>query len=250
MQFAKGPYWADRGDFATAGSASINYTNALTQPIVRVAGGGQGFARAIAAASHAIGRSTWLGAIELQHNDGPWEQPDGYRKLNGVVRVSRGDALNGFAATLMGYSGVWNATDQVPGRAVESGAVGRFGTIDASDGGEAQRYSGSLEWQQSSGSASTKVSAFAVASNLNLFSNFTFFLDNPLDGDQFRQSDRRLVTGASSATGGSAAGSIARSRSSLACRSGTTTSPTSASTAPSGALRSAPSARMRSCRPI
>jgi hypothetical protein len=196
VQFAKGPYFTEHGDFATVGAATINYTNSLTRPIVRIGGGGQGFRRALAAGSRAAGRGVVLGALEVQGNDGPWRRPDEFRKVNGVVRYTRGDALNGVAATLMGYRGSWNATDQIPRRAVTDGRLDRFATVDTSDGGESSRYSASVDWQRTASNASTKVSAYGIAYDLNLFSNFTYFLDDPVNGDQFRQADRRLVSGA------------------------------------------------------
>ncbi|MEO5819186.1 MAG: TonB-dependent receptor [Vicinamibacteraceae bacterium] len=195
VQFSKGPYFADQGDFTTAGSANINYTNSLRQPVVRASGGGQGFGRALVAASTAAGRGTVLGAVEVQHNDGPWLQPDDYRKVNGLIRYSQGDALNGFSLTGMGYQGSWDATDQVPARAIDDGRLDRFGTLDNSNGGDSYRYSGSAEWQRTRNNASTKMSAFGLAYDLNLFSNFTYFLDDPDNGDQFRQADHRIVTG-------------------------------------------------------
>ncbi len=196
VQFSKGPYFAEQGDFATAGAANINYTNSLIEPIAQVDGGGQGFARALAAASPAVGGGRLLAAVEVQHNDGPWERPDDFRKVNGLVRFSTGDALNGLSVTGMAYRGTWNATDQVPARAVERGVIDRLGTIDTSDGGDSYRYSGSLEWQRTRNNANTRLTAFAIAYDLNLFSNFTYFLDDPENGDQFQQADHRVVSGA------------------------------------------------------
>ena len=196
VQFSKGPYFAEHGDFSTAGAANINYTNSLARPIVRIAGGGQGFGRALAAASRAAGGGVVLGAVEVMHNDGPWVRPDDFRKVNGVLRYSRGDALNGLALTAMGYRGEWNSTDQIPRRAVADGSLDRFGTIDTSDGGDSYRYSGSIDWQRTANNASTKVTAFGLGYDMNLFSNFTYFLDDPVNGDQFRQADHRYVYGA------------------------------------------------------
>jgi len=196
LQFSKGPYFADQGDFATAGAANINYVTELEQPIVRVGGGGEGFGRAFAAASPRVGSGRLLAALEVEKNDGPWTRPDDYRKVNGVVRFSRGDTVNGMTFTGMGYTSTWNSTDQVPLRAVGEGIIGRFGALDPSDGGDTYRYSGSFEWQRSRGNAATKVTAYGIGYDLNLFSNFTFFLDDPVHGDQFHQADHRFVSGA------------------------------------------------------
>jgi len=195
VQFSKGPYFADQGDFATAGAANISYANRLDRPIVRLGGGGEGFGRAFVAASPRVGKGHLLAAFEVDHNDGPWVNPDKFRKLNGVVRYSVGDAVNGFSLTGMGYRGTWNSTDQVPQRAIDTGLIGRFGTIDPSDGGNSYRYSGSLEWQRTRGNASTKVTAYGIAYDLSLFSDFTFFLDDPVRGDQFQQADHRYISG-------------------------------------------------------
>ena len=195
VQFQKGPYFADQGDFATAGSANINYASVLDKTLVRVGGGGQGFGRALFAASPKAAGGNLLAALEVEHNDGPWVRADDYRKINGVVRFSKGDAVSGFTATGMAYHATWNSTDQAPLRAIEDGTLDRFGGIDDTDAGDTYRYSGSLEWQRSTSTATTKVVAYGIGYNLNLFSNFTYFLDDPVNGDQFHQADHRFITG-------------------------------------------------------
>lgn len=196
VQFSKGPYYADQGDFATAGSSNINYASTLDRPIVHVEGGGEGYGRALVAASPQLGSGHLLAALDVAHNDGPWVHPDHYQKLNGVLRYSEGDAVNGWSITGMGYHGVWNATDQVPQRAVSAGVVDRFGAIDPSDGGHTSRYSGAFDWQHASGSnALTKITAYGLGYDLDLFSNFTYDLNDPVHGDQIEQADHRFVTG-------------------------------------------------------
>ncbi len=95
----------------------------------------------------------------------------------------------------MGYGATWTSTDQVPQSAIDSGLITRFGALDPSDGGDTYRYSGSFEWQRSAGNAATRVTAYGIGYDLHLFSNFTFFLDDPERGDQFEQADHRFVTG-------------------------------------------------------
>jgi hypothetical protein len=115
--------------------------------------------------------------------------------VNGLVRYTQGDSVNGLSVTGMGYRGSWNSTDQVPRRAVDQGIIGRFGALDPTDGGDTYRYSGSIDWQRAGRNASTKVTAYGIGYDLNLFSNFTFFLDDPAHGDQFQQTDHRFVSG-------------------------------------------------------
>ena len=195
VQFRKGPYYAQEGDFSAAGSAHVNYANVLAQPIASASLGQDGWGRLLLAASPKVGEGTLLGAIELNGNDGPWDLPDDYRRINGVVRYSRGKVQNAFSLTGLFYGARWHATDQVPDRAIERGLISRFGAIDGTDGGRTARYSVVADYQRTSHSALTRVTAFASRYRLNLFSNFTFALDDPEHGDQFEQVDRRWVAG-------------------------------------------------------
>ena len=195
VQFKKGPYFADEGDFSAAGAASINYVHQLDRPIVRVSAGNHGWGRVFGAASPRVGGGYLLGAVEVNHNDGPWVRPDDYRKLNGVLRYSRGDNRNGFSLTGMGYWADWNSTDQVPKRAIAEGLIPRLGLLDASDGGKANRESFAAEYQRSDGPSSLRATGFLLHNSLNLFSNFTYVLEDPDNGDQFEQAERRIAAG-------------------------------------------------------
>ena len=195
LDYKKGPYSAAQGDFSSAGAASVVYANRLTQGVASVGVGQNGFRRALLADSLDAGDGSLLYALEAQRNDGPFTQPDRYRKLNGVLRYSEGYANNGFNVTAMAYEASWNATDQIPLRAVQDGTLGRFDAIDASDGGKAQRYSLSGAWRQTTDDVSSKVSAYVIANRLALFSNFTYAMDDPDNGDQFAQPDRRVTAG-------------------------------------------------------
>jgi hypothetical protein len=195
VQFRKGPYFAPDGDFAAAGSAAINYANVLPHAIASVSAGEDGWGRLLLAASPSVGRGTMLGALELNRNDGPWVLPDDYRKVNAVLRYSRGDSQNAFSLTALGYRSTWTSTDQVPVRAIADGRITRFGHIDASDGGRTARYSLVADGQRSSPAALTRATAFVSRYELNLFSNFTYALDDPERGDQFEQADRRWIAG-------------------------------------------------------
>ena len=174
----------------------------MDRPLARLGIGGQGYGRALFAAWQKFLSGNMLAALDASHNDGPWVQPDALQEeINGIVRLSQGDALNGFALTAMGYHGQWNWTDTVPQRAITNRLIPRFGTLDPTDGGDSYRYSFSGDWQHGSNSTLTKVTAYGIGYDLNLFSNFTFYLDDPVDGDQHEQVDHRFVTGEKSDAG-------------------------------------------------
>ena len=195
LDYKKGPYSAQDGDFASAGSAAVTYANRLALGIASASVGQNGHARTALADSPQAGNGHLLYALEVLHSDGPFTHPDDYQKLNGVLRYSQGYANNGFSVTAMAYRGKWNATDQIPRRAVDAGTLARFDTIDATDGGAAHRYSLSGVWRQTDTDAASKVSAYLIRNQLDLYSNFTYFLDDPVNGDQFRQPDRRVTSG-------------------------------------------------------
>jgi hypothetical protein len=195
VQFRKGPYYVENGDFSSAGSANVSYFNVLPRPIVKFSSGSFGFLRFLAAASPRVGSGNLLTAFEYEKDDGPWDSPNGLNKFNGVLRYSQGDARNGVSATVMGYSNHWHSTDQIPRRAVESGLISRFGFIEETDGGETYRYAGTIDRQWSSTNRSTRVTGYTQRYGVQLFHNFTYFLNDPVNGDQFEQFEDRWTTG-------------------------------------------------------
>jgi hypothetical protein len=197
IQYQKGTYSAEEGDFSAAGAVNVNYLNVLDRRIIKIEGGENRFGRLLLAGSSSLGAGQLLYAGEGYHSDGPWVRADDYRKWNGVLRFSQGDQQNGFSLTAMAYSGRWNSTDQVPERAIASGLIDRFGYIDPTDTGSTHRYTLAGEWRKSTGAGLTLVKAYAIDYALDLFSNFTYFLDDPVHGDQFEQKDKRDVLGGS-----------------------------------------------------
>ena len=157
--------------------------------------GEHGYRRALLADSVTLRGGSLLYGLDAHHNDGPWALPEHLRQYKGVLRFRAGREANGYSVTLMAYRNRWNATDQVPQRAVNSGGIDRFGTVDTSAGGRASRYSLSYALRQPMGQGHVGVDAYAIRSSLDLYSNFTFFLANPDDGDQFNQSERRRTMG-------------------------------------------------------
>lgn len=195
MLVRKGPYFADRGDFSSAGAIDIDYVDRLDKNLVLGTVGSFGYRRGLAIGSTPVANGFMLGAIEASTYNGPWSTPDDVRKFNGVLRYSQGTATDGFSVTAMGYSNKWTSTDQIAARAVDQGLIDRFGTLNPTDGGVASRYSLSGRWSQSTENTLTTVNAFAIRSSLQLWNDFTYFLDNPVNGDQFSQLDKRTIGG-------------------------------------------------------
>ena len=195
IAYKKGPYFADEGDFSSAGAAHIDLFDTLPQGIATVTAGSNAYQRTLLAKSFAAGPGTLLGAIEYAHNDGPWDNPERFHRFNGMLRY--GVDAGGLRQTLtaMGYAANWNSTDQVPLRAVHGGLVGRYGAIDPSDGGKTSRYSLSYQARAALADGTLQFNAYAIESRLDLFSDFTYFLDDPVKGDQFEQAEHRKVFG-------------------------------------------------------
>ncbi|HLY74094.1 MAG TPA: TonB-dependent receptor plug domain-containing protein, partial [Planctomycetota bacterium] len=195
IDFRKGPYYADEGDFSAAGAVHLDYFDRLEHGLATVTLGTNGYERAVAAQSWKAGEGDLLLAAEAFHYDGPWDVPENYVRQNAVLRYSEGDSTRGWNVTAMAYRGTWTSTDQVAKRAVESGRIDRFGTLDPSDGGKSHRYSLSGQWHSGDKDGMWRAHAYLVDYQLQLFSDFTYFLKDPVSGDQFEQAERRSILG-------------------------------------------------------
>ena len=193
VDYEKGPYYADVGDFGSAGAAHLVFYKTLPQDFVTVEGGMYGFERGVFGLSQKVGSGNFLVGGEAYHDDGPWVHPDDYSKFNGLMTYSQGDAATGFSITGRAYHGKWNSSDQLAENAVP--LVGFFGAINPTDGGNSERYSLQAEWHRQDGNSETKIMAYGFYYELDLFSDFTYYLTDPVHGDQFEQQDRRWVGG-------------------------------------------------------
>ncbi|MBI1839351.1 MAG: TonB-dependent receptor [Verrucomicrobia bacterium] len=195
VNYQKGVYYAENGDFSSAGAAQLETFKVLPQALAILEGGMYGYARTVFAASPQLGAGHLLYGFEASHYDGPWRNPDDYQKFNGVLAYSQGDDAAGFSITGRGYHGRWDSSDQVAAGTVASGLTPFFGSLDDTTGGNSQRYSLQAEWHRSDAQSATKVMAYGFYYDLDLFSNFTYFLTDTNRGDQFEQADRRVTTG-------------------------------------------------------
>lgn len=196
VRYKKGPYFADEGNFASAATVRMSLLNDVDPGFVELGLGENGYQRGLVINANEIGQGRFLYAIEAYHNDGPYVQPDDFGKFNGVLRYNRGNDDNGFTITAMAYDAKWNSTDQIPQRAIDQGLISRFDALDPTDGGKSNRQSLSAHWARQGESGDTRAAAYFIKSQLDVYSNFTFFLDDPVNGDQFQQHDDRKVAGA------------------------------------------------------
>jgi outer membrane receptor protein involved in Fe transport len=195
VEYTKGTYYADEGDFASVGSVHVSYVD-QTDDRLSLAGGTLGFERLFTAGSTAAGSGQLLGALELQHYDGPWASPDDQRKINAIVRYSDGSPHDGYTLTGMFYHDLWNSATDQPQRAISEGLIGRYGSLDPSDGGQAQRASVSLQYHHAIGDGQLDASLYAISNQLTLWNDFTHFLVDPVNGDQEAQHEDRATVGA------------------------------------------------------
>lgn len=193
LNYEKGPYYADVGNYGSAGSAHLEFFKTLPQNFLQIEGGMYGYGRAVFGVSQKLGQGNLLYGGEVYHDNGPWTHPDNYYKFNGILTYSQGGDANGFSITARGYRGKWNSSDQIADNAVP--LVGFFGTLNADDGGNSQRYSLQAEWHHQDENSATKIMAYGFYYDLDIFSDFTYYLTDPNRGDQFEQKDRRWVAG-------------------------------------------------------
>lgn len=195
----EGPYHAEDGDFATAGAVDLRYLTRVRESSLTLQGGLYGNARLLGIARTETGRLRGYLAAELANDDGPFVNPLRYQRFNVVGRWSY-DLSGGARLTLtaMSYGGAWNASGQVPARLTDDARSGfsRFGAVDPTEGGQSERHSASLALQVPlSNGRSLDVMAWVSRYRLSLFSNFTFFAEDPERGDMIEQTDDRTTVG-------------------------------------------------------
>lgn len=195
IDYALGAHHAAVGDFGSAGAATINLIRAFDRPVASVEYGANSYARALLGGSPSLGKGTLLGAATVERYDGPWVRPDGAEKFNAMARYSLAAGRWRSSVLGMAYHNRWNATDQIPRRAVSNPLASRFASLDSTTGGVTGRYSLSASLSHAAASSLQSATLYAVHSSLNLVSNFTYFLDDPELGDEFAQADKRTVVG-------------------------------------------------------
>ena len=194
VSFAKGPYRAENGDFATAGAARFKTVDTLDAPFAKAEIGTNDYYRLVAAGSTKLGAGDILLGVEARYDDGPYDLSQKVRLLSGFAKWTGPLGGGTLRASATGYRVNFRSSEQIPLRAIESGQIDRFGFFDDDLGGETTRVGTVLNWTDNSPEP-LNVLAYAHYYDFRLRSNFTYFLDNPVDGDEFEQRDRRTVIG-------------------------------------------------------
>ncbi len=195
VRYRKGPYDAADGDFSSAGSVAIRYKDHLDDDFLQLTGGEHGYARGLVAASGALAAGHWLGAADLGRYDGPWKKPEDTHRASLVGRIGGEQGGRSWWLEALAYHNRWEATDQIPLRAVRSGQISRFGQIDPDLGGETSRATLTGGTHRPFAGGQLTLQGYVVHYDLRLYSDFTYFRDDPVNGDQFEQRDVRNVYG-------------------------------------------------------
>lgn len=195
IEYGKGPYYAEVGDFSSAGYSKMFSMDKLPEGILKFTGGEFGYYRTLIANSNKVGSGDLLYAGEFNFYDGVWQQPENSKKFNGMLRYSLNKGDWGLSVNGKGYTNDWTATNQIPQALVDNGTLGLYGTIDPSDGGNTNRYSFSSNLWNKANNWKNDANIYALYYDMNLFSNFTGYLDNPVKGDQMHQFEHRVQTG-------------------------------------------------------
>lgn len=193
IEYRKGPYAADVGDFSTAGAIAFKTYDVLPENFLQTTLGEFGYARALGAGGFAVAGGEVLLGVDVNVSDGPWVLDEDLRRVSALAKYSADLGGGRLRILASGYSADWTATDQVPLRAVESGLIPRNGYIDPDLGGKSRRWSLTANYD----SAAWQANGYVIGTNFRLTSNFTYFLEDPVDGDEFQQRERRTVVGGS-----------------------------------------------------
>ena len=196
LVYRKGPYHAYVGDFSSAGSAHFSLVKAMDTGLLQLEAGENGHARVVAADTFTLGNARLTAGGEFHAYDGPWKDiAEDVAKTNLMLGAAFPLGSGSMRLLAMVYDNSWKSPDQIPERAVRAGLIDELGSIDRSLGGKSSRWSLSGGWGGDLLGGRFEAGAYLVDYNLSLWSNFTYFLDDPENGDQFRQFDERRMTG-------------------------------------------------------
>ncbi|WNH07926.1 TonB-dependent receptor [Thalassobellus suaedae] len=199
IDFGKGPYYAKEGDFNTAGYVNFSTKDYVKESSVAFSVGQFNTLRTFGMFNlldKVISQNAYL-AIEYLAGDGPFDSPQNFNRLNlfgkYVMFTPNNDKLT---LSTSHFTSRWDASGQIPQRAVDNGSISRFGAIDDTEGGSTSRTNFNVEFvKQVSDVTTFKTNTFFTHYDFELYSNFTFFLEDPINGDQIKQKEDRNIFG-------------------------------------------------------
>jgi outer membrane receptor protein involved in Fe transport len=197
VQVFKGPYHVQYGDFDTGGAVEFVTRDVVPEGLVQAAGGQFDTQRYLTMFSPTTGKVRTLVAAEGYLTNGPFQNSNRYNRFNGLARLTMNPTPRSELSLIGSYNqSRWNASGQIPLQLVENGLLDRFGSLDPSEGGRTNRATGTLRYHYDTPNGGRAFAdAYVQHYRLDLYSNFTFFLDNPAQGDGIEQNDRRVVYG-------------------------------------------------------
>lgn len=201
VDFKKGPYYADKGNFTTAGWVDFRTRNVLDKNFVKVEAGQFNTYRAVGA-FNLLGQkakerneSMYVGG-EYSYSDSYFDSPQHFRRVNAVTKYNRQfSSKSQLTLTASTFWSKWNHSGQIPDRAVDAGQISFYGAIDDTEGGETSRTNLNAQLVTQLGNGVLKNQLFYSNYNFLLFSNFTFFKEDPVNGDQIKQHENRNLWG-------------------------------------------------------
>ncbi len=197
INYGTGPYYADQGNFNTAGYAAFETKNKLEQNRIQVEAGMFETIRTLGMFQlmNKQKHHAYI-AAEYLYSNGPFQSPQHFNRFNIFGKynwqLNENNSLQFIASV---FDSKWNASGQIPQRAVNDGLISRFGAIDDTEGGATGRSNLSLKWKSQKTNFNITQQLYYSRYRFDLFSNFTFFLNDPVNGDQIRQREKRDIIG-------------------------------------------------------
>lgn len=197
VEVFKGPYFAQHGDFTTAGAVNVVTRRSFEQSQASLSAGMFRTFRGFVASSPKLDGWTPLLAFDVSRTNGPFINPEAFTKFNLFSKITRDlDPHSTLTFALTAYGGGWNASGQIPLREVDAGRLDRFGSEDPSEGGNSQRHNLYAMYKNATDDGhELSLLGYVTLYRLNLYSNFTFFSDDPVNGDGKEFIDNRTMLG-------------------------------------------------------
>lgn len=197
IDYGTGPYYANQGNFNTAGYAAFETKNKLEQNRVQVEAGMFETIRTLGMFQllNKQKQNAYI-AAEYLYSNGPFQSPQHFNRFNIFgkynIQLNENNSLQFIASS---FGSKWKASGQIPQRAIDAGLISRFGAIDDTEGGTTGRSNLSVKWKSLSTNFNITQQLYYSRYQFDLFSNFTFFLNDPVNGDQIRQREKRDIIG-------------------------------------------------------